>query len=157
MSEFSHIEDDRARMVDIGDKPAVDREATALGTIRLSPSTVEAIAAGDIEKGAVLSVARVAGIQAAKRTAETVPMCHQVPLSGVTVDFGLNEAAITAKATVSTTARTGVEMEAINAVTGALICIWDMVKSAEKDDDGQYPTMALDDIHVVEKRKGESA
>lgn len=153
MSEFSHVEDGRARMVDVGDKPAVDRQATATGTLALQPSTVDAIEAGTVEKGAVLTVARVAGIQAAKRTPEAIPMCHQLPLSSVDIDFELKAAAIEATATVATTARTGVEMEALNAVSGALLCVWDMVKSAEKDADGQYPTTAIDDIRIVEKHK----
>lgn len=153
MTEFSHIEDDRARMVDVTDKPVVDRTAAATGQIDLSPSTVEAIGEGAVEKGAVLTVARVAGIQAAKRTPEAVPMCHQLPLSSVDVDFELGEDHVRATAEVRTTAKTGAEMEALNAVTGALLCVWDMVKSAEKGPDGGYPGTRLSDIRVTKKRK----
>lgn len=153
MSEFSHIEDDRARMVDISDKDVIDRIARAEGTIHLQPSTIEAIEAGDVEKGAVLTVSRVAGIQAAKRTPEAIPMCHQLPLSSVDIEFELAEDHILATAEVKTTGRTGVEMEALNAVNGALLCVWDMVKSLEKDESGTYPSAKITDVHVTDKIK----
>ncbi|MFW6448688.1 MAG: cyclic pyranopterin monophosphate synthase MoaC [Halobacteriota archaeon] len=155
MAEFSHVEGDRARMVDVGDKEPVDRRAVAIGAIRLRPSTVEAIRAGSVEKGQVLATARVAGIQAAKRTAEAIPMCHPLPISSVDVRFELGDDAVEAEAAVATTARTGVEMEALSAVTGALLTVWDMVKSAEKDDHGQYPDTVIEGVRVVEKRKGD--
>lgn len=157
MSEFSHIDDDRARMVDIGDKPAIDRVARAEGAIRLRPSTVEAIRDGEVEKGAVLTVSRVAGIQAAKRTSESIPMCHQLPLASVDIEFDLGDDRVVATAEARTTAQTGVEMEALSAVTGALLCVWDMVKSAEKDATGGYPDTVLTDIRVTKKLKGSSA
>lgn len=153
MAEFSHVEGDRARMVDIGDKEPVDRRAVAVGTIRLRPTTVDAIRDGSVEKGQVLATARIAGIQAAKRTAEAIPMCHPLPLSSVDVRFELGEDRIEARVEVATTARTGVEMEALSGVSGALLTVWDMVKSAEKDDAGQFPETAIDDVRVVEKVK----
>lgn len=154
MTEFSHIEDDRARMVDIGEKAEVERSASAVGTIRLQPSTIAAIEEGTVEKGAVLTVSRVAGILAAKRVPESIPMCHQVPLTSVDVDFDLDDDRVVARADVRTTAKTGVEMEALAAVNGALLCVWDMVKSAEKDDDGQYPDTRIEGVRVLEKHKG---
>lgn len=154
MTEFSHIEDDRARMVDISDKAVVDRVARAEGSIQLSPATIDAIEAGEVEKGAVLTVSRIAGIQAAKRTSEAMPMCHQLPLSSVDIGFELADDHVLATAEVKTTARTGAEMEALNAVSGALLCIWDMVKAAEKGEDGGYPETRLQDIKVTEKQKG---
>lgn len=153
MSDFSHIEDDRARMVDISDKDAVDRIASAEGRIHLQPTTIDAIEGGEVEKGAVLTVSRVAGIQTAKRTAEAIPMCHQLPLSSVDIEFELDDEHVIATAEVKTTARTGVEMEALNGVTGALLCVWDMVKSLEKDATGEYPTTAVTDVRVTEKVK----
>lgn len=155
MSDFSHIEEDRVRMVDIGDKPHVDRRAVAEGEIHLRASTVEAIEGGTVEKGNVLQTARIAGIQAAKRTPEAIPLCHQLPLSSVDIDFDLGENRIIARAEVRTTAQTGVEMEALNAVSGALLTVWDMVKSLEKDADGQYPSTRIGDIEVVVKEKGQ--
>ncbi|MFP4589924.1 MAG: cyclic pyranopterin monophosphate synthase MoaC [Halobacteriales archaeon] len=154
MPEFSHVEGDRARMVDIGDKAPVDRRAVAVGSIRLRPSTIDAIREGTVEKGQVLATARIAAIQAAKRTPEAIPMCHQLPLSSVDVRFDLREDRVEVEAEVATTARTGVEMEALSAVTGALLTVWDMVKSAEKGDRGLYPETAIEGVRVVEKVKG---
>lgn len=153
MVEFSHIDGDQARMVDIGDKPPVDRRATAEGTIRLRRETVEGIRDESFDKGNVLQTARVAGIQAVKATPEMIPMCHPIPLSGVSVEFTLGDDRVTARTTVSTTARTGVEMEALTGVSTALLTVWDMVKRAEKDDGGQYPTTRIDDVRVIEKVK----
>lgn len=153
MTEFSHIEDDRARMVDISEKDVVDRVARAEGKIKLRGDTIEAIKDGQVEKGAVLTVSRVAGIQAAKRTAEAIPMCHQLPLSSVDIAFELEADHILVTAEVKTTARTGVEMEALSAVNGALLCVWDMVKSMEKDEGGTYPTTGVTDVGVTDKIK----
>lgn len=153
MSEFSHVEDDRIRMVDLTEKVKRRRRAVARGTIDLRRSTVEAIEAGTVEKGNVLTTARIAGIQAAKRTAEDIPLCHHIPLTSVTVDFEAGETTLEAEVEVKTTARTGVEMEALNGVTRALLTVWDMVKSVEKDEDGQYPHTRIGDVNVVEKVK----
>lgn len=154
--DFSHIEDDRARMVEIGDKDVLERESVASGKIRLREETIEAVRDGDVEKGNVLSTARVAGIQSVKRTWDDIPMCHQIPVTGVTVDFEFEDEAVEARVEVTTEARTGVEMEALNGVTGALLTVWDMVKSAEKDEDGQYPETRIEDIGVEKKTKGQS-
>lgn len=153
MSEFSHVEGERARMVDIGAKEPVDRRAVAVGTIHLRPETVDAIRDGTVEKGQVLATARIAGIQAVKRTSEAIPMCHPLPLSSVDVQFDLGEEQIEVHVEVKTTARTGVEMEALSGVSGALLTVWDMVKSVEKDDAGGYPETVIDDIRVTEKVK----
>jgi len=155
--EFSHIEDDRASMVDVGDKPEVERRSVAAGRIDLQQSTVEAVDSGDVVKGNVLAVARVAAIQAVKRTWDDVPMCHQIPITDVSVDFETVEGGIEATVEVASQGQTGVEMEALNGVTRALLTVWDMVKSAEKDDDGQYPEAEIRDVRVVEKRKGDPA
>ncbi|MFB6120591.1 MAG: cyclic pyranopterin monophosphate synthase MoaC [Halobacteriaceae archaeon] len=155
--EFSHIEDDAANMVDVGDKPAVERRSVAAGRIDLQQSTVAAVEEGEVVKGNVLAVARVAAIQAVKRTWDDVPMCHQIPITDVSVDFDTVADGIEAEVEVASKGQTGVEMEALNGVTRALLTVWDMVKSAEKDDAGQYPEAEIRDVRVVEKQKGESA
>ena len=156
MPEFTHIQDDRARMVDISGKSEVAREAIASGRIRLRPATLAAIREGTVVKGNVLATARVAATLAVKNTSNIIPMCHPIPLSSITVDFDECEGYIEATVVVKMTGRTGVEMEALTGVSVALLTIWDMVKSAEKDADGQYPCTAISDIRVVEKRKGKA-
>jgi len=155
MDDFSHIDDDAAQMVDVGDKAVVDRRAVATGRIDLDPSTAESIATGAVVKGNVLATARVAAIQAVKRTWDDIPMCHPLSIDGVTVDFEVQDDGLTSTVSVASTGQTGVEMEALNGVTRALLTVWDMVKSAEKDADGQYPDTRLSEIRVVEKVKGE--
>lgn len=151
--EFTHIEDGEAQMVDVTDKDDVRRESTASGRIRLREDTVEAIRDGDVEKGNVLSTARVAAVQAVKHTWEDVPMCHQIPVTGIDIFFEFEEDAVVARVTVTSTGKTGVEMEALNGVTRALLTVWDMVKSAEKDDNGEYPETRIEDVTVDEKIK----
>ncbi|MDY6765720.1 MAG: cyclic pyranopterin monophosphate synthase MoaC [Halobacteria archaeon] len=153
MTEFSHIEDERARMVDISDKDDVERRSVASGRIHLRESTVDAIREGEVEKGNVLTTARIAGIQAVKRTWDNIPMCHQIPITSITVDFDLHDDEIEAIVEVKTTGKTGVEMEALSGVSTALLTVWDMVKSAEKNEDGQYPETRVGDIKVEEKIK----
>ncbi|AKG39244.1 MAG: cyclic pyranopterin monophosphate synthase MoaC [Infirmifilum sp.] len=143
------------RMVDITEKPAVYREATARGYIRLKPETLQAIIEGRVPKGDVLNVARTAAILAVKRTWETLPLCHPIPITSVSVDFNLDERGVEAVVTVKTTAQTGVEMEALTGVSIALLTIWDMVKALEKDERGQYPHTIIQEIRVLEKVKGE--
>lgn len=152
--EFTHIEDDRAVMVDIGQKDIVSRRAVASGEIVLSRETIERIRSGTVEKGNVLSTARIAAILAVKKTPELVPMCHQIPISSVDVDFSISDDHISTTVTVSSVGRTGVEMEALTGVSVALLTVWDMVKSAEKDDTGNYPFTGIRDIRVLEKVKG---
>ncbi|UUX92016.1 cyclic pyranopterin monophosphate synthase MoaC [Methanoplanus endosymbiosus] len=155
MPEFTHIENDRASMVDISEKKDVSRQATAGGRIYLRPETLDAIKNGAVIKGNVLSTARVAGIMAAKHTSTLIPMCHPIPVSSVSIDFEFGEEnCIEAKCTAKTFGSTGIEMEALTGVSVALLTVWDMVKSAEKDENGQYPETGIEDVHVIEKIKG---
>jgi cyclic pyranopterin phosphate synthase len=154
MPKFTHIENDRAQMVDISGKGEVVREATAAGKIFLQPETLKAIREGTVVKGNVLATARVAATLAVKNTASIIPMCHPIPISSISVDFQDGEGYIEAIVVVKMTGKTGVEMEALTGVSVALLTVWDMVKSAEKDKDGQYPVTRIADIHVIEKKKG---
>lgn len=152
MSDLSHVgPDGGARMVDVSDKSVTDRIARAGGAILMRPETLAAVRANSLRKGDVLTVARTAGILAAKRTAELIPLCHPLPLSGIAVDLEPDDSlpGITVEATVRTTARTGVEMEAITAAAVTLITIYDMVKSVDT-------TLRITDIRLLEKRGGRS-
>jgi cyclic pyranopterin phosphate synthase len=141
-------------MVDVSDKAEVFREATATGKIRLKPETVDLIREGNIAKGNPLYTAKIAGILAAKKTSELVPLCHPLPLTSVEVEAKIVEkTAVEVTATVKTKAQTGVEMEALAATSVGLLTIWDMVKQYEKDAAGQYPNTAIENIHVVRKLK----
>ena len=151
--DFTHIVDDRAHMVDISQKDIVVRRAVASGRIVLSSDTLEKIRKGAVEKGNVLATARTAAILAVKKTPELVPMCHQIPISGIDVNFEMGEADVTAVVEVKSQGRTGVEMEALTGVSVALLTVWDMVKSAEKDETGNYPVTRMEDIKVLEKIK----
>jgi cyclic pyranopterin phosphate synthase len=155
MVEFTHIRNDRAQMVDISGKADVIREATATGKIFLKEETLTAIRKGTIIKGNVLATARVAATLSVKNTPSLIPMCHAIPISAISVDFTEEEEFIAATVNVKSTGKTGVEMEALVGVSVALLTIWDMVKSAEKDKDGQYPVTRIEDIRVIEKRKGQ--
>jgi cyclic pyranopterin phosphate synthase len=150
---FSHIQDDRARMVDISDKKEVKRHAVAVGEIQLKPATIEAIKNKQIEKGAVLETARIASIMAVKQTSFVIPMCHPIPITGIDVRFEINKDSISATVEVRTIGKTGVEMEALHGVSVALLTIWDMVKSGEKDETGNYPFTLIKNIRVLEKFK----
>jgi len=151
---LTHVDDSGdAQMVDVGSKDDVKRRATAEGTIILRPATIEAIRDDGIDKGDVLSTARIGAIQAVKHTWETIPMCHQIPITNVETSFDVNQSAVTMAVTVETVGKTGCEMEAIEGVTTGLNVIWDMVKAAEKDDDGQYPVARLEDVSVTDKQK----
>ena len=151
---FTHIENDRAQMVDISGKTEVVREAVASGRIYLRSETLRAIWEGTSVKGNVLATARVAATLAVKDTPRLIPMCHPIPLAGITIEFAEGDDYIEATARVKSYGRTGVEMEALTGVSAALLTVWDMVKSAEKDENGQYPVTRMDAIRVVEKRKG---
>jgi cyclic pyranopterin phosphate synthase len=141
-------------MVDVSGKAEVFREATATGKIRLKPETVNLIREGKIAKGNPLYTAKIAGVLAAKKTSELIPLCHPLPLTNVEVEAKiLDKTSIEVSATVKTKAQTGVEMEALAAVSVGLLTIWDMVKQYEKDAAGQYPTTAIENIHVVKKLK----
>jgi cyclic pyranopterin phosphate synthase len=153
-SDLTHVTDDGdAQMVDVGGKPDSERRAVARGRIDLRPSTVEAVEADAVEKGDVLAVARVGAIQAVKHAWETIPMCHQIPITNVETDFSIDDDGIELEVAVETTGKTGCEMEAIEGVTTGLGVVWDMVKAAEKDDDGAYPDTRIRDIEVVSKEK----
>ena len=154
MPKFTHIENDRAQMVDISGKGEVVREATAAAKIFLRPGTLKAIREGTVVKGNVLATARVAATLAVKNTASIIPMCHPIPISSIAVDFKDGDGYIEAVVVVKMTGKTGVEMEALTGVSVALLTVWDMVKSAEKDADGQYPVTRITDVRVVEKKKG---
>jgi cyclic pyranopterin phosphate synthase len=140
-----------ARMVDVGAKAETHRVAVASGAIRMKPATLAIVASGKSKKGDVLGVARVAAIQAAKRTSELIPLCHPVALTSVAVDFTLDKRAsrVVCRATVECTARTGVEMEALTAVQVGLLTIYDMCKAVDRG-------MTMEDIQVLEKRGGKS-
>jgi cyclic pyranopterin phosphate synthase len=141
-------------MVDVSDKAVISREAEAAGVIVLSSETIERIRRGEIKKGDPLMVAEVAGMSAAKQTHLLIPHCHQIPLDTVRVSFELFDRHIETRGYVRAHAKTGVEMEALVAVSLALCTIWDMVKYLEKDTSGQYPITRIQDIRVVRKVKG---
>jgi cyclic pyranopterin phosphate synthase len=146
-------ESGEAQMVDVGDKPDTARRAVACGEIRLDPGTVDAIRDDEVAKGNVLATARVGAIQAVKHTWETIPMCHQIPITNVETAFELGDEYVELTVTVETTGKTGCEMEALEGVTTGLNVVWDMVKSAEKIDDGSYPETRIEGVEVVEKTK----
>ncbi len=153
MVEFTHIQDDKAQMVDISGKGDMVREAVAAGKIFLRPATLSAIREGTVVKGNVLATARVAATLSVKNTPNLIPMCHSIPISAIAVDFVEGDGFIEATVRVKSTGKTGVEMEALVGVSVALLTVWDMVKSAEKDPDGQYPVTCIQEIRVLEKRK----
>lgn len=141
-------------MVDVTNKAEVFREATAIGSIRLKPETICLVLAGKISKGNPLYTAKIAGVLAAKRTSDLIPLCHPLPLTNVEVDVKVSDkTTISAMATVKTKAQTGVEMEALTAVSMALLTVWDMTKQYEKDAAGQYPSTVIENIHVIKKFK----
>lgn len=148
-SGLTHLDaQGRARMVDVGAKPPQSRRARAEGTIALQETTLAMIREDRIAKGNVLTVAQVAGIQAAKRTAELIPMCHPLVLDAIEVELDLIEGGVVARAEVRCTGRTGVEMEALTAVTVALLTVYDMCKAVDR-------TMRIGDIYLVEKEKSD--
>ena len=143
-----------AGMVDITEKPPLFRRATATGTIRLRESTIKAIIAGNVKKGDVLTTARLAAILAVKDTPRLIPLCHQIPITGLDVNFEIEERRIRATVTVTSVGKTGVEMEALTGVSAALLNVWDMVKYLEKDETGNYPETEIEKIRVLQKMKG---
>jgi len=141
-------------MVDVSGKAEVYREATAKGTIRLKVETVKIVQEGKAAKGDPLYTAKIAGILAAKKTSSLIPLCHPLPLTSVKVQVKvLDKSMVEVSATVKANAQTGVEMEALAAVSAGLLTVWDMVKQYEKNSEGQYPTTAIENIHVVKKLK----
>jgi len=151
-AKLTHLDDSgRARMVDIGDKPDSERIAIARGEIHMKKETLNLIRAGQIKKGDVLTVAQIAGIAASKRTSELIPLCHPIPLTKVDVDLALDDAlpGVVVTATAKTIGKTGVEMEALIAVSIAALTVYDMAKAAEK-------TMRIQNIRLIEKHGGRS-
>jgi cyclic pyranopterin phosphate synthase len=143
-------------MVDVTNKPEVLREATAKGIIRLKKTTIKRIKEGNVEKGDVFTVAKIAGVSAAKKTSELLPLCHPLPLTSVDIQVKVEgDNAVRVDATVKAKAKTGVEMEALVAVSAALLAVWDMTKQYEKDAAGQYPDTIIEEIRVVRKKKQE--
>ena len=150
MSELTHLDvQGKARMVDVGAKAETHRVVVAAGRIRMSLVALNAIRDGAVPKGDVLAAARIAGIMAAKKTADLIPLCHPLGLDAVSVDFALLDDGVEVTATASLTARTGVEMEAMVAVSIALLTIYDMAKAVDK-------AMVIDAVRLIEKRGGKS-
>jgi cyclic pyranopterin phosphate synthase len=141
-------------MVDVSQKPEIFREATATGTIKLKPETINLIREGKIAKGDPLYTAKIAGILAAKKTSALIPLCHQLPLTNVDIKTEIIDGKhVKVTSTVKTKAQTGVEMEALVATASSLLTIWDMIKQYEKDEEGQYPFTCIENIRVVRKVK----
>jgi len=152
MTQLTHLDDQgRANMVDVGHKNDTERLAIARGEIVMKPETLALIRAGQMKKGDVLTIAQIAGIQAAKRTSELIPLCHPLPLTKIDVDLSLDESlpGVRITAAAKTIGKTGVEMEALTAVSVAALTIYDMAKAAEK-------TMKIQNIRLVEKHGGQS-
>lgn len=151
-NKLTHVDEHgRARMVDVGHKPDSERIAVARGEVHMKQGTLDLIRAGQIKKGDVLTVAQIAGITASKRTSELIPLCHPLPLTKVDVDLALDDSlpGVVITATAKTVGKTGVEMEALTAVSVAALTIYDMAKAAEK-------TMRIQNIRLVEKHGGQS-
>ena len=151
--EFTHLTQSGVHMVEVGDKPVIKRTALARGKIILNNETISLIEKGELKKGNVLTTAQIAAIQAVKSTSQMIPLCHPIPIGGVEVEFEVNSDSIQVTVEVRSTGKTGVEMEAITGVSVGLLTIWDMVKSVEKDEKGQYPSTRITDIEVIKKEK----
>ena len=152
MSDLTHFDQSgQAHMVDVSDKAVTDRVAVAEGWVKMQPETLEKIIEGKARKGDVLAVARLAGIMGAKKTAELIPLCHPLPITKVSLDLAADEdrPGVRVEATVKTTGQTGVEMEALTAVSTACLTIYDMVKAIEK-------SMVIEDVRLILKDGGKS-
>lgn len=150
MTKLTHLDEHgQARMVDVGAKAATHRVAIAGGRITMNAHALAAIAEGTVAKGDVIATARIAGIMAAKRTADLIPLCHPLGLDAIAIDFELDDQGVRVTATASLTAKTGVEMEAMTAVSIALLTIYDMAKAIDK-------AMVIDAVRLIEKRGGKS-
>lgn len=147
MTDFTHLDaEGAARMVDVGEKEVVRRTAVAVGRVRMAPETIDSLRERAMPKGDVLNTARIAGVMAAKRTPDLIPLCHGLNLTHVDLDFTVRNSSVEIKATARISARTGVEMEALTAVSVAALTIYDMCKAVDKE-------MVIEDIKVVEKLK----
>lgn len=145
---------DSINMIDVSDKRIVYRSATATGQIQLKKTTIDQILRREIKKGDPLTVGEIAAIIAVKKTPELIPLCHNIPIGKVDVEYRFSDSSVEAYCTVITESKTGVEMEALLGVSTALLNIWDMTKYLEKDNDGQYTDVIINDLRVLEKRKG---
>ena len=141
-------------IVEIGTKPVVERKATATGLLHLQTATKQAIVDKMVKKGDVIEASTIAAIQAVKETPRIIPHCHPIPLEGCRVDWAWEGTSLRCTVHVSAHYKTGIEMVAITGVSAGLLCVHDMIKSFEKDKDGQYPHAKITDLHIVEKRKG---
>ena len=142
-------------IIDVGSKPVVAREAVATGLLVLSEGGIDVVANGRSPKGDVREASTIAAIQAVKETPRTLPHCHPIPIEGCTVDWGVEENGLRCTVSVRTHWTTGVEMEALCGVNAGLLCAWDMLKSIEKDSEGQYPTSRIEGVRVLRKSKGD--
>jgi len=140
-------------MIDISEKKEVSRLAKAKGELELTDESMKAVLEGKVEKGDVFQVAEISAIQAVKKTPDSIPHCHPIPIDGIEVSFETYENIIEVECEVKAVYKTGVEMEALAGVNAALLTIWDMVKYLEKDKDGQYPKTKIKNISVLEKKK----
>ncbi|MEN4006901.1 MAG: cyclic pyranopterin monophosphate synthase MoaC [Methanobacteriaceae archaeon] len=152
-NSFTHLSKKGVRMVEVSDKPSVKRIAVAKGKIDLKKETIRLIKNEGIKKGNVLTTSQIAAISAVKSTHHLIPLCHSLKITGVDVGFNLNDEYIEVEISVTSFGKTGVEMEALTGVSIALLTIWDMVKSVEKDENSQYPSTKISDIVVVKKEK----
>ncbi len=150
---FTHLTKKGVHMVEVSDKPVVKRTAIAKGKIHLQKETIKLIENEDIKKGNVLTTAQIAAIGAVKSTHHLIPLCHSLKITGINVEFNVNTEDIEVEISVTSMGKTGVEMEALTGASVALLTIWDMVKSVEKDENGQYPSTKISDIIVVKKEK----
>ena len=150
---FTHLSEKGVHMVEVSDKPIVKRTALARGKIYLNAETIELIEKEEIKKGNVLTTAQIAAIGAVKSTHHLIPLCHSLKITGVDVKFDVTPEFIEVEVSVTSLGKTGVEMEALTGTSVALLTIWDMVKSVEKDSEGQYPSTKISDIIVVKKEK----
>ena len=149
------MKDSITGIIDVGSKPIIARVAVATGLLHLSPASLDIVANGRSPKGDVREASTIAVIQAVKETPRILPHCHPIPIEGCTVDWSIEKDALRCTVTVRTHWTTGVEMEAFCGVNAGLLCAWDMLKSAEKDNNGQYPVARINAVRVLKKSKGD--
>ncbi len=150
---LTHLSSKGVRMVEVGDKPVTSRTAVARGKIYLKKNTIKLVENDEIKKGNVITTAQIAAISAVKSTHHLIPLCHSLRITGVDVDFQVERDYIMITVNVNSMGKTGVEMEALTGVSVGLLTVWDMVKSVEKDEHGQYPSTLISGIEVVKKMK----
>lgn len=149
------MEDSFTGIIDVGSKPIIAREAVATGLLLLSSESLDVVANGRSIKGDVREASTIAAIQAVKETPRLLPHCHPIPIEGCTVDWSIEKEGLRCTVSVRTHWTTGVEMEALCGVNAGLLCAWDMLKSIEKDSEGQYPSSQIDGVRVLSKSKGD--